>query len=115
MAAIDARTPVIVGVHDLADRPAPPGDGDEPLKLLLAATQGAVSDAGCAESMLAELHSIDIINVLSWPYHDLAAEFTHALGCSPRHAEHTPAGGDMAQRCLHQAANRIASGEIDPP
>jgi acetyl-CoA C-acetyltransferase len=105
------RTPVIVGVHDLADRPAAGAAGLEPLELLTRAVRGADQDSG--GSFLHQIDSLEIINVLSWPYRDLARQLSAKLEVRPRHAEHTEAGGDTAQRRLHEAANRIAAGRSD--
>lgn len=102
------RTPVIVGVADFSDRPQPDRDGAEPLALLEQAARLAVEDAGA--DLLGAIDRLDIINVLTWPYRDLAALLTARLGIAPSHADHSVSGGDTAQRLLHDAANRIAEG-----
>ena len=106
-----ARTPVIVGIADFADRPLPDRDGAEPLALLEQAARQAVADAGA--DLLPAVDSVDVINVLTWPYRDLAGDLVERLGISPRRADHSVSGGTTAQRLLHDAANRIAAGETE--
>lgn len=105
---IPARTPAIVGVAHFSDRPQPDRDGAEPLALLAQVARAAVADSGA--DLLGAIDSLDIINVLTWPYRDLAGLLTEQLGIAPRHASHSVSGGDTAQRLLHDAANRIAAG-----
>ena len=105
------RTPVIIGVGEFSDRLGPDHAGLEPLALLVEATRRADTDAG--GGWVERLTSIDIVNVLSWPYKDLAAEFVAALGVHPARAVHSPAGGETPLRLIHDIANRIAEGTPD--
>jgi len=101
-------TPVIIGVGEFSDRIGPDHAGFEPRDLLVRATQRADEDAG--GGWIEQLTSVDIVNVLSWPYKDLAAEFVTALGIKPPRAVHSPAGGETPLRLIHDIANRIAAG-----
>jgi len=62
------------------------------------------------------LHAIDcldIVNFLSWRYHDPAKQLSDRLGIAPKHATYGPVGGESPIRYLHEAAQRIARGESD--
>lgn len=103
------RTPVIIGVGEFSDRLGPDHAGFEPRDLLAKAARRADEDAG--GGWIGRVTSVDIVNVLSWPYKDLAAEFCTALGISPARAVHSPAGGETPLRLVHDIANRIAGGQ----
>jgi acetyl-CoA C-acetyltransferase len=62
------RTPVIVGVGEITDRPAEIVNGLEPLALLIEALRRAEADSGAA--LLGEIDSLDVVNFLSWRYRD---------------------------------------------
>lgn len=103
------RIPVIVGVGEVSDHPAEPAAGLEPIDLMVAALRRAEQDSGGA--LLAETQSLDIINFLSWRYHDPAALLCARLGIAPAHAYYGPVGGESPIRYIHEAAKRIARGE----
>jgi acetyl-CoA C-acetyltransferase len=103
------RIPVIVGVGEIADRPKDIAAGLEPLALLEAALQRAEQDSGAR--LLGEIQSLDIVNFLSWRYHDPARQLSERLGIKPAHAYYGPVGGESPIRYLHEAAQRIARGE----
>ncbi|MFA7584765.1 MAG: acetyl-CoA acetyltransferase [Novosphingobium sp.] len=102
-------TPVIIGVGELSDHIGPDHAGFEPRELLVRAARAADEDAG--GGWLGRLTSVDIVNVLSWPYKDLAGEFVAALDVQPARAVHSPAGGETPLRLIHDIANRIAAGQ----
>lgn len=103
------RIPVIVGVGEIADRPADLKDGLEPLALLEAALRRAESDAGA--TLLHEIDSLDVVNFLSWRYEDPEKKLAARLGAKPTHNYYGPVGGESPIRYLHEAAKRIARGE----
>lgn len=105
---VPERTPVIIGVGEFSDRIGPDHAGFEPRDLLVHAARLADEDAG--GGWIDRLTSVDIVNVLSWPYKDLASEFVVALGVKPARAIHSPAGGETPLRLIHDVANRIADG-----
>src|SRR3569623_2886001 len=61
--------------------------------------------------LLAEVQSLDIINFLSWRYHDPAALRCERVGATPAHNHYGPVGGESPIRFIHEAAKRIARGE----
>ncbi len=103
------RIPVIVGVGEIADHPANITAGLEPMALMVKALQQAERDSGAR--LLADIGSLDIVNFLSWRYHDPAALLCTQLGIKPPHAFYGPVGGESPIRYLHEAAKRIARGE----
>ncbi len=103
------RIPVIVGVGEFSDHPAELTAGLEPIDLMVKALRLAEQDSG--GKLLAEVQSLDIINFLSWRYHDPAALLCERLGIAPAHAYYGPVGGESPIRYIHEAAKRIARGE----
>src|SRR5260221_13703294 len=107
--APDDRTPVIVGVGEIVDRPKEITAGLEPLVLLEQALKRAEHDSG--GKLLGDIGSLDIVNFLSWRYQDPAKQLSDRLGIQPAHASYGPVGGESPIRYLHEAAQRIARGE----
>jgi acetyl-CoA C-acetyltransferase len=103
------RIPVIVGIGEITDRPADLTAGLEPLALLEAALKRAEQDSGA--KLLGDIDSLDIVNFLSWRYHDPAAQLSAKFNIKPKHAYYGPVGGESPIRYLHEAAQRIARGE----
>jgi len=101
--------PVIVGVGEFSDHPKEIIAGMEPLALIEAALQRAEQDAGAR--LLHEIDSLDIVNFLSWRYHDPATQLSDRLGIKPKHAHYGPVGGESPIRFIHEATLRIARGE----
>ena len=111
MASIDPeRIPVIVGIGELVDRPKEISAGLEPLDLLDQALRRAEADAGA--KLLGELQSLDVVNFLSWRYRDPEKLLAQRLGVSPAHCYYGPVGGESPIRYIHEAAKRIARGEV---
>src|SRR5271163_140097 len=105
------RIPVIVGIGEITDRPGEITDGLEPLALLVEALKRAEADSGAA--LLGEIDSLDVVNFLSWRYHDPEKLLSSRLGIHPKHAYYGPVGGESPIRYLHEAAQRIARGECN--
>jgi acetyl-CoA C-acetyltransferase len=105
----DDRIPVIVGVGEISDHPVDLAAGLEPLSLMVEALKRAERDAGA--KLLHAIDSLDIVNFLSWRYHDPAKQLSDRLGIAPKHAAYGPVGGETPIRFLHEAALRIARGE----
>lgn len=101
--------PVIIGIGEIADRPADPAEGLEPLALMAEALSRAAADAGAA--LLPAIDSLDIVNQVSWPYADPAGQLAGRIGASPARAVYGPVGGESPIRYIHEAALRIQRGE----
>jgi acetyl-CoA C-acetyltransferase len=116
--AEDTRTPVIVGVGQINDRPKEDAAGLDTLALMKAALEIADRDAG--GGFLAQLQSLDVVDQMSWPtmtwpsLEKIAPRLVEALGIAPAHLAMTPdPSGDGPVRLLNEAANRIANGEAE--
>ncbi len=106
------RTPVIVGVGQVNDRPARPEDGMDPVALMAAALRRAEADAG-GGGWLASCDSLAVVRQLAWPHLDpVDATLADLFGIDPPHREQTARpNGDSPVRLLNDAANRIGRGE----
>ena len=105
----DKRIPVIVGQGEISDHPATPLESLEPLALMHEALKRAESDAGA--KLIHAIDSLDIVNLMSWRYHDPASQLSQRLGITTKRAVYGPVGGESPIRYLHEAAQRIARGE----
>lgn len=106
-----ARIPVIVGVGEVVDRPASAAHGLQPAELMAQALERA--DADGQGGWLAHVDSLDLIHSVSWPYEDPLGQVTKRLGIRPRHQNYGPIGGETPVRYLHEAACKIAAGDIE--
>lgn len=105
------RTPVIVGVGQVNDRPERPEDGLDPVALMAEALRRSEADAG--GGWLAACDSLAVVSQLGWPHlNPVDGTLAEALRFEPAHREQTPKpNGDSPIRLLNEAANRIGSGE----
>lgn len=109
---VDAeRTPVIVGVGQINDRPDRPEDGLDPIGLMAEALRRADADAG--GGWLADCDSLAVVSQLGWPQlNPVDGKLAETLGMAPAHREQTAKpNGDSPIRLLNEAANRIGAGD----
>ena len=121
---IDPRTPVIVGVGQVTNRP---DNGEaaarpEPVELMAQAVLAASEDcsgaraggaAGVGQGLLQRAQSLRIVNPRSWEYinpGELVAELT---GMEPRQLILTTGGGNNPQRLINQTALAIGRGDLE--
>jgi acetyl-CoA C-acetyltransferase len=111
MAQDPIRTPVIIGVGQINDRPETPEAGLDPVGLMAAALRIADADAG--GGWLAELDSLDVVDQISFRHlNPLPDKLSAALGVNPKHRfQPRLPMGDSPIMLLNDAANRIGSGE----
>jgi len=111
MAADPERTPVIVGVGQVNDRPRDPADGLDPGGLMIAALRQADEDAG--GGWLAQCDSLALVGQLSFPHlNPLLDRVADGIGANPAHRFQTALpNGDSPILLLNRAANRIGAGE----
>ncbi|MBX7457054.1 acetyl-CoA acetyltransferase [Qipengyuania sp. 1NDH17] len=107
------KTPVIIGVGQINDRPENPGDGLDPIGLMAAALRRADEDAG--GGWLATCDSLAVVAQLAWPQlNPVDGALAKTLGISPAHRMQTAMpNGDSPILLLHEAANRIARDEAE--
>ena len=109
------RTPVIVAVGQVNDRPSDPDAGLDPLGLMVAALRAAEADAGARAGapLLADLDSLAVVDQISFrEMNPLCGRLAAALGAAPAMLEQSDKPhGDTPIRMLNDAANRIGKGE----
>ena len=104
------NTPVIIGIGEVIDRPDALNDALEPVALMVKALQAADADGG--GGLLKQIESIELIGLISWRYQDPVSLLCSQLGISPARKVNASMGGETPIRLLHEAAVRIAKGEI---
>ena len=108
---MDPRTPVIVGVGQLA--PAA-GEAEGPIALAVQAVRLAAQDSGAADRLLPRADAVGHVATLCWPYGDEAALIAAELGLTPGQTVRTAQfGGDGPALLVAEMARAIAAGELD--
>jgi acetyl-CoA C-acetyltransferase len=107
---IDSRTPILVGVGQRTNRAESVDQILEPLELMALSAQDAADDTGVA--LLPAVDSVTVINLISHPYADPAAQLAQRLGCSPSERMSTSMGGNSPQWRVNETAERICRGEV---
>ena len=105
-----SQTPVIIGVGEYTDRPEAVAQALEPLALMARALQAAEADAGC--KLLSRLESLELIGLISWRYEDPVSLLCQRLDITPARQVNASMGGETPIRLVHEAALRIARGEL---
>jgi acetyl-CoA C-acetyltransferase len=127
MSSLDPRTPVIVGVGQVTNRPDPDPDAElvgrpEPVELMVTALLQAVEDcdesgsggtspAGCA--LLKRTDSIRVIPPFNWDYRDPASLVAKRLSIEPKELALATNGGNNPQLTVNQTALAIGRGQLD--
>ena len=112
--SLDPRTPVIVGVGQVVERPHAEMDlvsRPSPSALMAAALRAAVQDTGSRTTW--DFDEMIAVNSVGWTSADPALLVAAELGLDVRRTRKTPTGGDIPQRMVHDCARRILRGEID--
>ncbi len=122
---VDPRTPVIVGVGQVTNRPE---DGEaatarpEPVELMAEAVLAAAEDcsgagvggaAGVGRGLLQRAQSLRILNPRSWDYVNPGELVAEQTGMEPRQFVLTTSGGNNPQRLINQTALAIGRGDMD--
>jgi acetyl-CoA C-acetyltransferase len=105
-----SRIPVIVGVGEHLDRPQDLAQALEPLALMTQALKAADADAG--GQLLNRIESLDLVGLISWRYRDPVRELCSLLAIQPNTVSNASMGGETPVRLIHEAALRIARGEL---
>lgn len=113
MTGAPGTTPVIVGAGHVTNRPRDLNGTAEPAQLLADAVGYAGRDAGLTAAELAGADSLDVVNIVSWPYGDPCGEVARRAGLAPRRRFYSPVGGDQPTVLLDAAARRVAGGDSD--
>lgn len=103
-------TPVIVGVGEYTERPESPLAALEPVALMEKALRSASEDSGA--DLLGQIQSIELVGLITWRYENPVALLCNRLGIRPEHQVNASMGGETPIRLIHDAAVRIAKGEL---
>ncbi len=105
-----ANLPVIVGVGQYTNRSRDLANAREPLEMMEIVARAAQDDAG-RRDLLARIDSLQVVNIIAWPYEDTPALLAERLGARPHHRIYTTVGGETPQRIINSTAERIARSE----
>lgn len=97
---MDSRQPVIIGAAQYTNRSRDLDQAREPMEMMEMVARAAAEDAGRPD-LLRRLDSLQVVNILSWPYADPPGMLAERLGASPSHALYTTVGGDTPLRLLN--------------
>ena len=112
--SIDPRTPVLVGVGAITQRPSGPdrsGELLEPVELMVAAARAAAIDAG-APGLLAEVGVVAVPKGI-WSYGDPGRIVAERIGAPSSTATVLAEVGILQQTLIDQAATAIADGQLE--
>jgi acetyl-CoA C-acetyltransferase len=71
----------------------------------------AEEDAG-RPGLLKQLDSVQVVNIMSWPYADAPGALAERVGASPSHKLYSAVGGETPQRLVNETAEAIVDGRI---
>src|SRR5947209_16028903 len=108
---LDVRTPVLVGVAQLTQRPESLDDALEASALMTEVAVAAAADAG-APSLLAAAELMVAING-AWSYRDPARIVADAVGATGARTVRTTHGGNTPQMVVDIVSEQIAAGGLD--
>jgi acetyl-CoA C-acetyltransferase len=117
--ALDPRTPVLVGVGQVTERPdetRPVSARVEPVELMARALAAAAADcagAGAGDRLLVRARSLRIMVPLSWRYVNPGLLVAARLGLAPTEQALTVIGGNNPQTVVSSTALAIAAGDLD--
>jgi acetyl-CoA C-acetyltransferase len=117
--ALDPRTPVLVGVGQVTERPdqgRPVAERVEPVELMARALRAASADCGgggSGDRLLDRAQSLRIMVPLSWRYVNPALLVADRLGLAPAELALTSIGGNSPQTVASVTARAIADGDLE--
>jgi acetyl-CoA C-acetyltransferase len=103
--------PVIVGVGQWTNRSERIEDAAEPLEMMARVARTAEEDCG-AKGLLAKVDSVQVVNIMSWPYADAPGALAEQVGATPTHKLYSSVGGETPQRLVNETAEAIVEGRI---
>jgi len=108
---LDPRTPVVVGVAQLSQRPDDVSDALEPVALMAEVVRAAGADAG-APTLPRHAGVLAVVKG-AWSYPNPAALVAEAVGATSARTVLTTDGGNTPQMVVDVLSERIAAGELD--
>jgi acetyl-CoA C-acetyltransferase len=103
-----AGYPVIIGVGQVTNRAQTTDDSIEPVELMAQAARLADDDAG--GGLLSRIDSLQVVNLLSWPYPDAPGLLASLIGAEPAKTRYSDLGGETPQRLVNETAEAIVAG-----
>ena len=110
---IDPRTPVLVGVGQVARHPSQVADCPEPAALMEAAARQAGTDSGTGDALLRRADSVQVVESMSFRYVNAPLAVATRLGAEPRETVQSAVGGNSPQQLVNQASLAILAGRSD--
>lgn len=123
---LDPRTPVVVGVGQVTNRPDPqvaPERRPDPCALMAEALRAAARDCGgdgdteasaaAGARLLRRAGSLAVVGGLGWHLANPGIVIAGALGIDPPALAVSATGGTMPMTLLHRAARMVADGQLD--
>lgn len=110
---LDPRTPVLVGVGQMARHPAAVDDCPEPVDLMSDAVRLAGEDSGTGEGLVRRADSVQVVESMSQRYTNAPAALAARVGASPRETVQSTVGGNSPQMLVNAAAADILAGRAD--
>ncbi|TMB99678.1 MAG: hypothetical protein E6J42_02640 [Chloroflexi bacterium] len=101
--------PVIVGVGQITNRSERLEESLEPLDLMARAASAAEEDSG-RTGLLAKADSVQVVNIMSWPYTDAPGMLAERVGASQGQKLYSAVGGETPQRLVNEVAEAIVEG-----
>lgn len=114
MAAVDPRSPCIIGVAQRTWHLSGLEQAPEPLAMNAEVVRSAAADTGISvDAVLAAVDRLDVVHCMSWPYDDPLGRLTDALGMAPRPGAYSGIGGTVPLQLVKAAARSVVGGETD--
>ncbi|HEY5638584.1 MAG TPA: acetyl-CoA acetyltransferase, partial [Dehalococcoidia bacterium] len=100
--------PVIIGVGQVTNRAQTVADSIEPVELMAQSARLADEDAG--GGLLSRIDSLQVVNIISWPYPDAPGLLASRIGAEPAQTLYSAIGGETPQRLVNETAEAIVAG-----
>jgi acetyl-CoA C-acetyltransferase len=107
----EQQQPILVGIGQWTNRVEDASQAVEPLEMMARVARLAAEDTGVPK-LLAELDSVNVINIISWSYENPAGQLASLLDAHPRQQIYTSLGGNSPQARVNATADQIARGEV---
>ena len=109
--AVDPRTPVLIGVGQVSQRPDDLSEAVEPLELMARACEAAASDCG-VNSVLGRVDALRVVRG-AWSYSDPGRLLAERFGADRAVTALTHHGGNTPQSLVNRSAREIVDGRHD--
>ncbi len=109
---LDPRTPVVVGVGQVAHRGDEPTRAPSPDALMVDALRDAEADSG-GHDLLTSIDSMRTVGQISWRYPNVGRTVAERIGATPRQYLESRMGGNLGGSLVIDAARAIQAGQAD--